>query len=95
MFPHGEEIRILDNTCESTDSAVCGHQRLKYRGNYSVVVRTRLVWINKITIIVADPGSGAFLTPGPGSGIRNRFFPDSGSRESDPGSETQILVTHI
>jgi hypothetical protein len=24
------------------------------------------------------PGSGAFLTPG--SGIRNRFFPDPGSR---------------
>ncbi len=31
-----------------------------------------------------DPGSGAFLTPG--SGIRNRFFPDPGSRISDPGS---------
>jgi hypothetical protein len=26
----------------------------------------------------ADPGSGAFLTPG--SGIQNRFFPDPGSR---------------
>jgi hypothetical protein len=26
---------------------------------------------------VADPGSGAFLTPG--AGIRNRFFPDPGS----------------
>ncbi len=31
-----------------------------------------------------DPGSGAFLTPR--SGIRNRFFPDLGSRISDPGS---------
>jgi hypothetical protein len=31
-------------------------------------------------------GSDAFLTPGPGSGIRNRFF--SGSRISDPGSQT-------
>ncbi len=29
-----------------------------------------------------DPGSGAFLTPG--SGIRNRFFPDLGSRILDP-----------
>jgi hypothetical protein len=29
-----------------------------------------------------DPGSGAFLTPG--SGIRNRFFPDPGSRIPDP-----------
>jgi hypothetical protein len=26
------------------------------------------------------------LTPGPGSGIRNRFFPDPGSRISDPES---------
>jgi hypothetical protein len=35
---------------------------------------------------VADPGSGAFLTPAsgiPGSGIRNRFFPDHGSRILD------------
>jgi hypothetical protein len=31
---------------------------------------------------VADPGSGAFLTPG--SGIRNRFFSDPGSRIPDP-----------
>ncbi len=33
---------------------------------------------------VADPypGSGAFLTPG--SGIRNRFFPDPGSRIPNP-----------
>ncbi len=29
-----------------------------------------------------DPGSGAFLTPG--SGIRNRFFPDLGSRIPRP-----------
>jgi hypothetical protein len=27
-----------------------------------------------------DPGSGAFLTPG--SGIRNRFFPDPGSQSN-------------
>jgi hypothetical protein len=31
-----------------------------------------------------DPGSGAFLTPE--SGIRNRFFPDPGSRIPDLGS---------
>ncbi len=31
---------------------------------------------------VADPGSGAFLTPG--SGIRNRFFPDPRSRIPKP-----------
>ncbi len=37
-----------------------------------------------ITISVADPdpGSGAFLTPG--SGIRNRIFPDLGSRIPNP-----------
>ncbi len=29
-----------------------------------------------------DPGSGAFLTPG--SGIRNGFFPDPGSRIPRP-----------
>jgi hypothetical protein len=28
--------------------------------------------------------SGAFLTPGTGSGIRNRFIPDPGSRNSNP-----------
>jgi hypothetical protein len=44
-------------------------------------------FINAITYVensVADPdpGSGAFLTPG--SGIRNRFFPDPGSRIPDP-----------
>ncbi len=49
---------------------------------------------------VADPytGSGAFLTPGPGSGIRNRFF--SGSRISDYGSRIpnhifEMLVTNF
>jgi hypothetical protein len=31
-----------------------------------------------------DPGFSAFLTSGPGSGIRNRFFPDSGSRIPHP-----------
>ncbi len=36
------------------------------------------------SVAVPDPGSGAFLTPGPGSGIRNRFFPDPGSRIPDP-----------
>ncbi len=40
---------------------------------------------------VADPGSGAFLTPG--SGIRNRFFP--GSRIPDPGSQTHIFESLV
>jgi hypothetical protein len=30
-----------------------------------------------------DPGSVAFLTPGPRSGIRNRFIPDPGFRISE------------
>jgi hypothetical protein len=32
----------------------------------------------KTSVADPDPGSGAFLTPG--SGIRNRFFPDPGSQ---------------
>ncbi len=39
---------------------------------------------------VADPGSGAFLTPGPGSGIRNRFFLDPGSRILDFESQVRV-----
>ncbi len=37
-----------------------------------------------ISVADPDPGSGigCFLTPG--SGIRNRFFPDPGSRIPDP-----------
>jgi hypothetical protein len=42
-------------------------------------------WMTKLASEqCADPGSGAFLTPGPGSGIRSRFFPDPGSRIPDP-----------
>jgi hypothetical protein len=49
------------------------------------------------TLVVAsvadpDPGAGAFLTPGPGSGIRNKFIPDPGSRMPDSGSQTHILI---
>ncbi len=40
-----------------------------------------------------DPGSGAFLTPG--SGIRNRFFPDPGSRIPDLGSQTHIFESLV
>jgi hypothetical protein len=40
-----------------------------------------------------DPGFGAFLTPG--SGIRNRFFPDPGPRISDPGSQTHIFESLV
>ncbi len=36
--------------------------------------------IGYCTVADPDPGSSAFLTPGPGSGIQNKFFPDLGSR---------------
>ncbi len=38
--------------------------------------------IHNTSVADPDPGSGAFLTPG--SGIRNRFFPDPGSRILNP-----------
>jgi len=47
----------------------------------------------RIETSVADPGSGALLTPG--SGIRNRFFPDPRSRISEPGSQTHILESLV
>ncbi len=37
-----------------------------------------------MSVADTDPGSGAFLTLGPGSGIRNRFFPDPRSRIPTP-----------
>ncbi len=36
-------------------------------------------WIPLCSVADPNPGSGAFLTPGSGSGIRNRFYPDPGS----------------
>jgi hypothetical protein len=40
------------------------------------------------SVVDPDTGSGAFLTPGHGCGIRNSFFriPDLGSRIPDLGS---------
>ncbi len=43
----------------------------------STILRTNL----NPGVVDPDPGSGAFLTPG--SGIRDRFFPDPGFRISD------------
>ena len=42
-----------------------------------------------LRIQIRDPRFGAFLTPG--SGIRNRFFPDPGSLIPDPSSQTHII----
>ncbi len=44
--------------------------------------KEKKVFISVLQIRIRDPGSGAFLTPG--SGIRNGFFPDPGSRIPDP-----------
>ncbi len=47
---------------------------------------------SKITVFssVPDPGSGAFLTHG--SGIRNRFFPDPGSRIANQYFESLLTI---
>jgi len=42
------------------------------------------IQICQASVADPDPGSSAFLTPGPGSGIRNRFFLEPGSRIPDP-----------
>ncbi len=52
-----------------------------------------LVIISVFRIRIWDLGSGAFLTPG--SRIRNRFFPDPGSRIPDPGSQTHIFESLV
>ncbi len=46
----------------------------------AMTIRICILFVRILQYSVADPdpGSGAFLTPG--SGIRNRFFPDLGSR---------------
>jgi hypothetical protein len=42
--------------------------------------------VHRTSVADPDPGSGAFWTPGPGSGIRNGFIPD-------PGSQTHIFLS--
>jgi hypothetical protein len=50
------------------------------RTMWEAVILTNIFY--KDSVADSDPGSGAFLTPG--SGIRNRFFPDPGSRIPNP-----------
>ncbi len=57
---------------------------LAYLHNKIVVFYFFCLLITVSSVADPDPGSGVFLTPGPGSGIRNRFFPDPGSRIPDP-----------
>jgi hypothetical protein len=49
----------------------------------------------KTSVADPDPGSGVFLTPGPGSGIRKGFFPDPGYRIPGPGSQTHIFESLV
>jgi hypothetical protein len=42
------------------------------------------------SVVDLDPGSGAFLPQGYGIRIRDDFFPDPGSRISDPLKMTKI-----
>jgi hypothetical protein len=51
---------------------------------YGCHYQLHTVWFALTGVADPDPGSGAFSTPGPGSGIRNRFILDSGSRIPDP-----------
>jgi hypothetical protein len=53
-------------------------QQTAYRSHMELMVGS--------SVADPDPGSGAFLTPG--SGIRNRFFPD-------PGSQTHIFESLV
>jgi hypothetical protein len=51
------------------------------------VLRIRDVYPRSRILIFTHPGSRILNTvfdPAPGSGIRNRFFPDPGSRIQDP-----------
>ncbi len=52
----------------------------------SLLLVTILTLQAVLRIRIRDPGSGAFLTPG--SGIRDRFFPD-------PGSQTHIFESLV
>jgi hypothetical protein len=69
---------------ESTD-AVASAVRLDL-GVQKEVSKANVVFVPVLRSRIRDPGSGAFLTPGLGSGIRNRFFrnPDLGSRIPTP-----------
>jgi hypothetical protein len=58
-----------------TDPFICS--------SLSAISLSLVVIVTEVSIVAdPDPGSCAFLTPG--SGIRNRFFPD-------PGSQTHIF----
>jgi hypothetical protein len=49
--------------------------RVKYTGQGRAKTITGTGIVN-IVASVADPASGAFLTPGSGSGIKDKFFPN-------------------
>jgi hypothetical protein len=53
---------------------------------FLALLNLSLFIVMKAVLPIRDPGSGVFLTPG--SGIRNRFFPD-------PGSQTLIFESLV
>ncbi len=74
--------------------AVCQNRQVPARlWNYQrrlwYVLGQAIRSICRVSISVANPGSGAFWPTDPGSG--KGFFPDPRSRISDPGSQTYIL----
>jgi len=74
-------------------------RRSSARSSYSFLTiferEEKEVFIHFYSVADPDPGSGigCFLTPG--SGIRNRFFPEPGPRISDPGSQDHIFKSFL
>ncbi len=77
----GDDL-LLASAVDGAASAVRG--RLATGNNLTVILHRFPPFFEQSmlgsSVADPDPGSGAFLTPGPGSGIRNRFFPDPGSQ---------------
>ncbi len=96
--PHSEKaffqcsVALVSMTClfcaEESDSVSLPpppHQKKKYEK----MIFAFHLWISLLRIRIRDPGSGIrypvlFWPLDPGSGIRNRFFPDPGFRIPDP-----------
>ncbi len=93
---HGRYGIVLAFLSEITKSSICMLYRFSTQNSCNFNLLTPIVancffFLGELSVdkgfynssvAAPDPGSGAFLTPG--SGIRNRFFPDPGSRIPDP-----------
>jgi hypothetical protein len=60
--------RVALQYAEKLKEKYAQHPQVEMKSNYFL----------QLSVADPDPGSGTFLPPG--SGIRNRFFPDPGSR---------------